>query len=826
MVETTTEKCWDELSMAGDDVAREMSIRLNTNLTLLDLTADAIMLNADLDDEKTVLSYLEDVQKKTIFDRIDVVFPDGSVLLQSIGRRVSDGGEKSYDELVSVGSHVSPRVSDFLTGKPAVHAFSPVYNAAGEPVAILGATIYCSTLGEIFYSSHYGDDALLFLVDRRDGALVLDKLHEVPGSIYDMEAYETPGEYGDKDFISEIINGKTGRVHYTSELYGNTAYTIYTPIEDTDYSLTMVVQEDVALADLEKTERTLALVGIVEIAILSLLIIWIYFIMRRSMENENRAQQAELELMHKKEQVLKDQYQDATNRREFLEAMALNLPGGYHRCTTDHKFKLTFVSNSFTEITGYTMEQLNDELDGSYMGIVAPEDRDYFMSLVPQLERDGYIHCSYRMRRRDGVIRWVQDTTQYVERDGEQYYQCALMDISEQIEEIEQARQEAEESSRAKSTFLFNISHDIRTPMNAIKGFSNIIKENADNVELVRSTVDKLEQAGNSLMMLINDVLDISRIERGKEELSLQPTDIYELGKNLYELFSSEMKSAGIEFKAEGDLLHDRVYCDSLKLTRIMMNMLSNAKKFTPAGGSVTFGGVRLKSDAESCTYRFFVKDTGIGMSPEFQKRAFDQFERERTSTESKIAGSGLGLAIIKMMVELMNGTVELKSELGKGTEISAIITFKLADKDTVGKQSLEQGTENMTGKRVLLVEDNEFNREIAKYVLEGMGFTVDEAENGAVCIEKLMSAPAGCYDLVLMDIQMPIMDGYTATTEIRNLSDKSIAGIPIVAMTANAFDEDRRKCIAVGMNGHVGKPIDMSDLKKVLSEIFSKKED
>ncbi len=815
----TTENCWDELSMVHSDISRQIGSRLNNNMKMLDLASEAIVLNTDLRDEQEVMRYLAGVREATIFDRIDVVFPDGTILVQD-GQWRMDDGERSYEELVENGSHLSSRVTDFLTGQQTLHAFCPVYNSNGQAIAILGASVYCSTLADVFKSSYYGDNAQLFLVDMRDGRIVLDRWHETPGSIYDMRVYESPEEYGG-DFIDDIMDGRSGTLPYTSELYGETSYTVYAPVEGTHFTLVMVVQEEALFADLNELKKTMTWVGIVEILLLLIVALWIYSVVMRSLKNERRAQKAELALMHQKEKALQSQYAVSDNRREFLEVMAANLPGGYHRCTTDSGFRLTFISNSFTQITGYTMDQVREELDGRYIGIVAPEDREYFLSLAPQLERDGHIHCAYRMRRRDGSIRWVKDSTQYVARDGEQYYQCALADITEQIEEIQRARQAAEASSQAKSTFLFNISHDIRTPMNAIKGFSRIIEENPENPRLVAETIGKINQAGDSLMMLMNDVLDISRIERGKEEVNLQPMDLYEHGKNLYEMFVEDMHAAGIQFLTGGEALDDYVYCDELKLTRIMMNMLSNAKKFTPQGGTVTFGGTRLHRDGRFCTYRFFVRDTGIGMSQEFQKRAFDQFERERTSTESGISGSGLGLAIIKILVELMGGTVEIHSELGKGTEISATLTFQLADRDRVRTPKEENRQLQMTGKRILLVEDNDFNREIARYILEGMQFAVEEAENGAVCIEKLLSVPAEYYDLILMDIQMPVMDGYTATSEIRNMEDRKKAAIPIVAMTANAFEEDKQKCLEVGMNGHLGKPIDMSSLTKVLCELF-----
>ncbi len=527
----------------------------------------------------------------------------------------------------------------------------------------------------------------------------------------------------------------------------------------------------------------------------------------------------------REQEILRKQVAEASDKTSFLETMAQNLPNGYHRCSIDNGFILSFVSNSFLEITGYTRKQLKEETNDCYINIVAPEDREYFMSLEPQLVKEGKISCVYRIIRRDGSLRWVQDSTQYVEKDGHEFYQCSLADIHDFVDDLNKAKKEAEESSLAKSTFLFNASHDIRTPMNAISGFAHIIEQNADNPKIVKETIEKITQSSKTLMTLLNDVLELSRIERGKDELNLEAVHLIEHGKNLYEMFVSEIERKGIKFLTQVNLVHESVLCDPVKLSRIGMNLLSNAKKFTPEGGTIIFGSEELESDENSASYRFYVKDNGIGMSEEFQHRAFGQFERERSSTESGVTGSGLGLSITKRIIDLMGGECIIKSELGKGTEISVYLTFKLVDEQEVRSKIVEAEKPNMEGKRILLVEDNEFNREIAKYILEDMKFIVDEARNGSECVEMLLKSDDMQYDVVLMDIQMPVMDGYTATSEIRNIENKKISSVPIIAMTANAFEEDKKKCLEVGMNGHIGKPIEPEKLIEEISKIIEKSE-
>ncbi len=514
-------------------------------------------------------------------------------------------------------------------------------------------------------------------------------------------------------------------------------------------------------------------------------------------------------------------------RESMLEIIEKNMPGGYHRCKAEPGCPITYIGNHFTDIVGFTKEEIETRFGNIYQNLMWHEDAHMISTYEQMLDMRGkgnvYDTTVYRIRHKDGGYRWVTDSTMFVDQGEDSFFQGTIADITEYIEGLESAKKAAEASNQAKSTFLFNASHDIRTPMNAIKGFAYMIAQNVGNEQIVAQTVRKIQQASDTLMSLMNDILDLARIEQGKEEINAQVVDLYENGKNLYEMFVEEMRTAGINFVVGGDELHERVLCDDLKLTRIVMNMLSNAKKFTPAGGTVVFGTQRLQQDAHTGTYRFFVRDNGIGMSEEFLKRAFEQFERERTSTESGVTGSGLGLAIIKKLMELMNGQVDIQSELGKGTEISAILTFPLVKKEDRTNEQTDAAMTDMGSKRVLLVEDNEFNREIARYILEGIHFIVDEAQNGQECVEKLLNAAPGEYDLVLMDIQMPVMDGLTATKKIRCMENVEIAAIPIIAMTANAFDEDKQKCLSVGMNGHVGKPIELAALMKEIQAVMKR---
>ncbi len=530
----------------------------------------------------------------------------------------------------------------------------------------------------------------------------------------------------------------------------------------------------------------------------------------------------EMEYKKQKEESLVEQYKLISDKIEFLETVGVDIPGGYHRCSTSDGFKLQFVSNSFVDIVGWTREEIINELNNDYINIVAPEDREFFLSNEPTLIRDGRIDVAYRICRKDGTRRWVQDATICTKHFGEEFYQCTLADITDYVEKLNEEKRRAEASSLAKSTFLFNASHDIRTPMNAIKGFTRIIEENVENSELIKDAVRKISQSSDMLMSLINDVLEISRIERGKDEVEEQPLNMEEHVDKLYEMFAVEMEESGIVFNVQNKIEHTNILGDELKLTRIAMNLLSNAKKFTSRGGEVTMGVEESDYTGDKATYTLFVRDTGIGMSKEFQERAFEQFERERTSTESGVSGSGLGLAIIKKLCDLMGGKCVIDSELGKGTSITIAVPLKI-NRNVVPVTTTKVDYECFKGKKILLVEDNEFNREIACYTLEQVNFVVVGVENGSECVNELLKSKPGTYDVVLMDIQMPVMDGYVATKEIRNIDNPIISQVPIIAMTANAFAEDREKCLAVGMNGHLAKPLEIDVLMKELARVLKK---
>ena len=397
----------------------------------------------------------------------------------------------------------------------------------------------------------------------------------------------------------------------------------------------------------------------------------------------------------------------------------------------------------------------------------------------------------------------------------------------EQEEALRQEKIKAEKANEAKSIFLFNMSHDIRTPMNAILGYSQLMKKELTNPKLVHYQ-EMIEQSSQLLLSIINNVLDMARVESGKMELD----ENYEVVGNITQLvcsaFAAEASRKNIELNIIVNVEHKHIITDSTKMQEILSNLISNAIKYTSAGGKVTIDTKELPCDKEGYVLiQTKVSDTGIGMSEEFLPSLFELFTRERNTTLSKIPGTGLGMAIVKNLVDLMNGSIEVESELGKGSTFTITIPHKIANKDYTNR-NIESSNEfdiDFKGKRILLAEDNELNAKITTTILSEMGFEVKAVEDGILCVNEMQHQPANTYDLILMDIQMPNMDGYKATDCIRHLSQPEKANIPIIAMSANAFEEDKKKAFDVKMNDYITKPIDFQKMEEVLKHILSKKD-
>ena len=416
-------------------------------------------------------------------------------------------------------------------------------------------------------------------------------------------------------------------------------------------------------------------------------------------------------------------------------------------------------------------------------------------------------------------------------RKAEAAAKLAANDTQKLNEKLEIALKKAEDASLAKTSFLNNMSHDIRTPMNVILGYAQLMENelNGKDIPEVLKHLEKLQQSGNLLLSIINNVLDMARIESGRMEIDENYCRIEDVWKSLFAVFDEKARKKNISLHYTMNVEHEHVLTDVTKVKEILVNILSNAIKYTPAGGSVMVYVDELPCDESGyMIVRIRISDTGIGMSQDYLTKIFEAFTREKNTTKSKIAGTGLGMSIVKNYVDLLGGTIDVESELGKGSTFTVTLKHRIADERYYVKKHIEEsgtGNEILEGRNILLAEDNDLNAEIAEAILERAGLRIERVENGIQCVNRILKMPAGTYDMIFMDIQMPQMDGYKATQTIRNLPDKDKACIPIIAMTANAFAEDKKKTMEAGMNAHLSKPLNVPELMDTIRKFCDGKQ-
>ncbi len=664
MLNKETQKCLDWLSVTTRTMSEKIQLRFESSLTLLEHLGDAVVLKVDLDEQSDVLRYLQTIQESqnTIFSRIDILLPDGTIITQT-GNTTMYTGTVPFATLVARGRHISPRVTDRLTGKEVLYCYTPICTE-GEAKAILIGMVDCHTLPALFPTYSYDGQSTIFLVDRSTGDFIMDKWHGQLGNLYEQASRRLLPAYQHVDFQRELVQGGTGAVAFESNINDHINYMYYMPVSGFNWTVAMMVQDQVAFANVVQMRNSLFIMGGIITILLAFYLIW-------------------------------------------------------------------------------------------------------------------------------NIIMGVR-----------------LSSHEEEVRRLETERI----ANETRSTFLSTMSHDLRTPLNGIVGMLDVIEHHGNDPERLKDCLHKIGVSTQYLMTLTNDVLDLSEIESGKLHLATEPIDLHRLVDDLSILLQPRAEETGVTLHLDSsEIKHSHVLGSEIHLRRILINLATNAIKYNKENGEVWVTLAEHAFGNNRADYRFTVRDTGIGMTEAFQQSMFSSFTQENDA-RTRHNGHGLGLTIVGKLVEKMGGTIQVQSQKEVGSTFTVSLSFPL-DRTQRAQASAQPVNTDLTGTRILLVEDNELNLEIAQVLLTDAGASITTAVNGKEAVAKFRASAPGAFDVILMDLMMPEMDGIEATRSIRSLSHYDARTIPIIAMTASTFAEDVQRCRDAGMNEHVGKPLDMAEL-------------
>ena len=790
-----------EVFHQSDNMLRELT---DKNLTYLHMWGENLQ-NTSNEDE--IRDCIKKAQENAGFVEFFFLSADGNYKTVT-GKTGYLGLQENIEEEIRQGNDVIANAA--VPGKPQLLVFATpkahgIYQ--GFEYDAIAISYENSDIVKVLDISAFNENAQSFVV-RPDGRVVVNHSSASWGKVYNffgvLREHSDMSEKEINELSERFKAGCTDAM--LLNLDGMSYYLIYEKSDIQDWMFLGLVQADIVNASMNSLQRsTILLVSAVVFCIAAFLISLVI------QKNRTNLRKKDTEILY---------------RDELFQKLSMNVDDVF--LMLDAKtYQADYVSPNVEKLLGITVEQIRKDisiLGKLHIAEQGDPGKNYLEEIRVHEQREWdfeYVHL------KTGEKRWFHNIAMGSELNGKKKYILVMSDRTadrKMNQALSEAVRAAEAANRAKSTFLSNMSHDIRTPMNAIIGFTTLAVSNIDDQKRVRDYLGKILSSGSHLLSLINDILDMSRIESGKIHLEETEVSLSDVLHDLKTIISGQINAKQLEFYIDAmEVTNEDVYCDKTRLNQVLLNLLSNAVKFTPAGGTVS---VRLKQFPGTVKgielYEIRVKDNGIGMSPEFVEKIFSPFERERTSTVSRTQGTGLGMAITKNIVDMMGGTIEVQTEQGKGTEFIVRLPFRLqSEKHHTEKIAELEGLKalvvdddfNTCDRCILLVEDNELNSEITVEILNEYGYMVDTAGNGAQAVEKVKNSKPGNYDLVLMDVQMPVMNGYEATRQIRALNDPALAGITIIAMTANAFDEDKKKALECGMDGFLTKPIVIEEL-------------